>query len=154
MTPAIDQLISLGVHHKLHQYTHDPQAASYGTEAAEKLAVTSQQVFKTLVVDTGHGVLAVALVPVDQQLNLKLLAKALSVKKVAMADPVMVGRSTGYLLGGISPMGQKRALTTVIDTSAQGYASIYVSGGRRGLEIELKAGDLARVTHGWFALIT
>ena len=154
MTPAIDQLISLGVHHKLHQYTHDPQAASYGTEAAEKLAVTVQQVFKTLVVDTGHGVLAVALVPVDQQLNLKLLAKALSVKKVAMADPVMVGRSTGYLLGGISPMGQKRALTTVIDTSAQGYASIYVSGGRRGLEIELKAGDLARVTHGWFALIT
>ena len=154
MTPAIDQLISLGVHHKLHQYTHDPQAASYGTEAAEKLAVTSQQVFKTLVVDTGHGVLAVALVPVDQQLNLKLLAKALCVKKVAMADPVMVGRSTGYLLGGISPMGQKRALTTVIDTSAQGYASIYVSGGRRGLEIELKAGDLARVTHGWFALIT
>jgi|TARA_B110000090_G_scaffold45884_1_gene51862 Cys-tRNA(Pro)/Cys-tRNA(Cys) deacylase len=154
MTPAIDQLISLGVDHKLHQYTHDPQTASYGTEAAEKLAVTSQQVFKTLVVDTGHGVLAVALVPVDQQLNLKLLAKALSVKKVAMADPVMVGRSTGYLLGGISPMGQKRALTTVIDTSAQGYASIYVSGGRRGLEIELKAGDLARVTHGWFALIT
>ena len=154
MTPAIDQLISLGVHHKLHQYTHDPQAASYGTEAAEKLAVTSQQVFKTLVVDTGHGVLAVALVPVDQQLNLKLLAKALSVKKVARADPLMVGRSTGYLLGGISPMGQKRALTTVIDTSAQGYASIYVSGGRRGLEIELKAGDLARVTHGWFALIT
>jgi Cys-tRNA(Pro)/Cys-tRNA(Cys) deacylase len=154
MTPAIDQLISLGVHHTLHQYTHDPQTASYGTEAAEKLAVTSQQVFKTLVVDTGHGVLAVALVPVDQQLNLKLLAKALSVKKVAMADPVMVGRSTGYLLGGISPMGQKRALTTVIDTSAQGYASIYVSGGRRGLEIELKAGDLARVTHGWFALIT
>jgi Cys-tRNA(Pro)/Cys-tRNA(Cys) deacylase len=154
MTPAIDQLISLGVDHKLHQYTHDPQTASYGTEAAEKLAVTVQQVFKTLVVDTGHGVLAVALVPVDQQLNLKLLAKALSVKKVAMADPVMVGRSTGYLLGGISPMGQKRALTTVIDTSAQGYASIYVSGGRRGLEIELKAGDLARVTHGWFALIT
>ena len=154
MTPAIDQLISLGVDHKLHQYTHDPQTASYGTEAAEKLAVTSQQVFKTLVVDTGHGVLAVALVPVDQQLNLKLLAKALSVKKVAMADPLMVGRSTGYLLGGISPMGQKRALTTVIDTSAQGYASIYVSGGRRGLEIELKAGDLARVTHGWFALIT
>ena len=154
MTPAIDQLISLGVHHKLHQYTHDPQAASYGTEAAEKLAVTSQQVFKTLVVDTGHGVLAVALVPVDQQLNLKLLAKALSVKKVAMADPLMVGRSTGYLLGGISPMGQKRALTTVIDTSAQGYASSDVSGGRRGLEIELKAGDLARVTHGWFALIT
>ena len=154
MTPAIDQLISLGVHHKLHQYTHDPQAASYGTEAAEKLAVTSQQVFKTLVVDTGHGVLAVALVPVDQQLNLKLLAKALSVKKVAMADPLMVGRSTGYLLGGISPMGQKRALTTVIDTSAQGYASIYVSGGRRGLEIELKAGDLARMTCGLFALIT
>jgi Cys-tRNA(Pro)/Cys-tRNA(Cys) deacylase len=154
MTPAIDQLISLGVHHTLHQYTHDPQAASYGNEAAEKLAVPLQQVFKTLVVDTGHGVLAVALVPVDQQLNLKLLAKALGVKKVAMADPAAVSRSTGYLLGGVSPMGQKRALTTVIDTSAQGYASIYVSGGRRGLEIELKAGDLARMTHGWFALIT
>jgi|TARA_B110000503_G_scaffold103119_1_gene153981 Cys-tRNA(Pro)/Cys-tRNA(Cys) deacylase len=154
MTPAIDQLISLGVHHKLHQYTHDPQAASYGNEAAEKLAVTVQQVFKTLVVDTGHKVLAVAIVPVDQQLNLKLLAKALGVKKVVMAEPVLVSRSTGYVLGGVSPMGQKRALTTVIDTSAEDHASIYVSGGRRGLEIELSACDLAMATHGQFAVIT
>ena len=154
MTPAIDQLISLGVHHKLHQYTHDPLAASYGTEAAEQLAVNAQQVFKTLVVETGHKVLAVAVVPVDQQLNLKLLAKALAVKKVVMAEPIIVSRSTGYVLGGVSPIGQKRLLKTVIDTSAKDHASIYVSGGRRGLEIELKAGDLARMTRGLFAFIT
>jgi Cys-tRNA(Pro)/Cys-tRNA(Cys) deacylase len=93
-------------------------------------------------------------VPVDQQLNLKLLAKALAVKKVVMAEPIIVSRSTGYVLGGVSPIGQKRLLKTVIDTSAKDHASIYVSGGRRGLEIELKAGDLARMTCGLFAFIT
>ena len=153
MTPAINQLIRLGVHHKLHEYIHDAKAASYGTEAAEKLAVNAQQVFKTLIVDTGQKILAVAILPVNQQLNLKLVAKALNVKKVTMADPVMVKRCTGYVLGGISPVGQKRALTTIIDASANAHKSIYVSGGRRGLEIELTAYDLSRVTNGSFAVI-
>ena len=107
MTPAINQLIRLGVHHKLHEYIHDAKAASYGTEAAEKLAVNAQQVFKTLIVDTGQKILAVAILPVNQQLNLKLVAKALNVKKVTMADPVMVKRCTGYVLGGIRPCGTK-----------------------------------------------
>jgi Cys-tRNA(Pro)/Cys-tRNA(Cys) deacylase len=154
MTPAINQLIRLGVHHKLHEYIHDAKAASYGTEAAEKLAVNAQQVFKTLIVDTGQKILAVAILPVNQQLNLKLVAKALNVKKVTMADPVMVKRCTGYVLGGISPVGQKRALTTIIDASANAHKSIYVSGGRRGLEIELTAYDLSRVTNSSFAVIT
>ena len=154
MTPAIDQLTHLGVHHQLHEYTHDSKAASYGMEAAEKLGVTAQRVFKTLVVNAGHKLLAVAVLPVDQQLNLKLMAKALDVKKVVMADPFMVSRSSGYVLGGVSPVGQKRALTTVIDASAKEQQSIYVSGGRRGLEIELSASDLAMVTHGVFAIIT
>ena len=154
MTPAINQLIRLGVHHKLHEYIHDAKAASYGTEAAEKLAVNAQQVFKTLIVDTGQKILAVAILPVNQQLNLKLVAKALNVKKVTMANPVMVKRCTGYVLGGISPVGQKRALTTIIDASANAHKSIYVSGGRRGLEIELTAYDLSRVTNSSFAVIT
>ena len=154
MTPAINQLIRLGVHHKLHEYIHDPKAASYGTEAAEKLAVNAHRVFKTLVVDTGQNILAVTILPVNQQLNLKLVAKALNVKKVTMADPVMVNRCTGYVLGGISPVGQKRALTTIIDASANAQKSVYVSGGRRGLEIELTAYDLSRVTNGSFAVIT
>lgn len=154
MTPAINQLIRLGVHHKLHEYIHNAKAASYGTEAAEKLAVNAQQVFKTLIVDTGQKILAVAILPVNQQLNLKLVAKALNVKKVTMADPVMVKRCTGYVLGGISPVGQKRALTTIIDASANAHKSIYVSGGRRGLEIELTAYDLSRVTNSSFAVIT
>ena len=154
MTPAINQLIRLGVHHKLHEYIHDAKAASYGTEAAEKLAVNAQQVFKTLVVDTGSKRLAVAVLPVDQQLNLKLMAKAIGAKRVVMADPDAVSRSSGYVLGGVSPIGQKRALTTVIDVSAQRFERIYVSGGRRGLEIELAAKDLASVTEGQFAAIT
>tara|TARA_B100000780_G_scaffold246796_1_gene191488 strand:+ start:1462 stop:1941 length:480 start_codon:yes stop_codon:yes gene_type:complete len=154
MTPAIDQLTSLAVPHKVHQYTHDPAAISYGKEAAEKLAVVARRVFKTLVVDAGNNTLAVAVLPVDQQLNLKLMAKAMGVKKISMANMAAVRRSTGYILGEVSPMGQKRALTTVIDDTAGSYESIYVSGGHRGLEIELRASDLAMVTHGLLAVIT
>ena len=154
MTPAIDQLTSLGVHHNVHEYAHDSKLASYGMEAADKLGVAPQRVFKTLVVDTGNEVLAVAVLPVDQQLNLKLMAKAIGAKKVVMAKPAAVSRSSGYVLGGVSPVGQKRALTTVIDQHAKEYGSIYVSGGRRGLELELTAGDLAMATHGLFERIT
>ena len=123
-------------------------------EAADKLGVTPQRVFKTLVVDAGTKALAVAVLPVDQQLNLKLMAKAIGAKKVVMANPAAVSRSSGYVLGGVSPVGQKRALTTVIDKRARLYESIYVSAGRRGLEVELTAGDLAMVTHGLFEIIT
>jgi len=154
MTPAIDQLTNLGVHHNVHAYAHDSKVASYGMEAADKLGVAPQRVFKTLVVDAGDKALAVAVLPVDQQLNLKLMAKAIGAKKVVMANPAAVSRSSGYVLGGVSPVGQKRALTTVIDKRARLYESIYVSAGRRGLEVELTAGDLAMVTHGLFEIIT
>ena len=154
MTPAIDQLTNLGVHHNVHEYAHDSKLASYGMEAADKLGVAPQRVFKTLVVDAGDKALAVAVLPVDQQLNLKLMAKAIGAKKVVMANPAAVSRSSGYVLGGVSPVGQKRALTTVIDQRARLYESIYVSAGRRGLEVELTAGDLAMVTHGLFEIIT
>jgi Cys-tRNA(Pro)/Cys-tRNA(Cys) deacylase len=154
MTPAIDQLTNLGVHHNVHAYAHDSKLASYGMEAADKLGVAPQRVFKTLVVDAGDKALAVAVLPVDQQLNLKLMAKAIGAKKVVMANPAAVTRSSGYVLGGVSPVGQKRALTTVIDQRARLYESIYVSAGRRGLEVELTAGDLAMVTHGLFEIIT
>ena len=154
MTPAINQLTNLGVHHNVHEYAHDSKLASYGMEAADKLGVAPQRVFKTLVVDAGNKALAVAVLPVDQQLNLKLMAKAIGAKKVVMANPAAVSRSSGYVLGGVSPVGQKRALTTVIDQRARVHESIYVSAGRRGLEVELTAGDLAMVTHGLFEIIT
>lgn len=154
MTPAIELLIKHKTAHTLHKYDNDTSAVSYGLEAAEKMNVAPQQVFKTLVVDAGNKSLAVAVLPVDQQLNLKLMAKAIGAKKAVMADPQAVSRSSGYVLGGVSPIGQKRGLTTVIDTSAEAFETIYVSGGRRGLEIELAAADLAVVTDGKFALIT
>ena len=154
MTPAINQLTNLGVHHNVHEYAHDSKLASYGMEAADKLGVAPQRVFKTLLVDAGNKALAVAVLPVDQQLNLKLMAKAIGAKKVVMANPAAVSRSSGYVLGGVSPVGQKRALTTVIDQRARVHESIYVSAGRRGLEVELTAGDLAMVTHGLFEIIT
>jgi Cys-tRNA(Pro)/Cys-tRNA(Cys) deacylase len=154
MTPAIDQLKALGINHNLHEYVHDAGAASYGLEAAEKLGVVPARVFKTLVVDAGNNTLVVAVLPVNQQLNLKRMAKAVGAKKVAMANPAAVSRSSGYVLGGVSPLGQKRPLVTVIDESALVHSSIFVSGGQRGLEIELTAGDLANVTKATFGVIT
>jgi Cys-tRNA(Pro)/Cys-tRNA(Cys) deacylase len=154
MTPAIDQLKALGINHNLHEYVQDAGAASYGLEAAEKLGVVPARVFKTLVVDAGNNTLVVAVLPVNQQLNLKRMAKAVGAKKVAMANPAAVSRSSGYVLGGVSPLGQKRPLVTVIDESALVHSSIFVSGGQRGLEIELTAGDLANVTKATFGVIT
>ena len=154
MTPAINQLKALGITHNLHEYVHDASAASYGLEAAEKLGVAAARVFKTLVVDAGNNTLAVAVLPVDKQLNLKCMAKAISAKKVTMANPAAVSRSSGYILGGVSPVGQKRLLITVIDESALAHGSIFVSGGQRGLEIELAASDLANVTQATFGVIT
>lgn len=160
MTPAINLAKQRGLDYRLHEYTHDSNAASFGLEAAEKLNVDVTQVFKTLVVLTDTDVLAVAILPVDKTLNFKKMAKALSVnkmlacKKVQMADPKQVERSTGYVLGGVSPLGQKKRLPTVIDESAQTHSTIYISGGRRGLEIELPPAQLATTLTARFASIT
>lgn len=153
MTPATKVLDKARISYQLHRYEHDPQAESYGGEAADKLGLDPRQVFKTLLASTDTGELLVAVVPVDGVLDLKLLAKAAGVKKVAMADPGAAQRSTGYQLGGISPLGQKKRLRTFIDASASDWPSIFVSGGRRGLEIELPPADLASQTAARFAAI-
>ena len=144
-TPATVALSRAGVAYAERAYDHDPAADSYGLEAATALGVEPARVFKTLLVDTGSG-LAVGVVPVDKQLDLKAIAGALGVKKAAMARPADAERSTGYVVGGISPVGQKRPLPTVLDESATGHATILVSGGRRGLDLELSPADLVRVT--------
>ena len=157
MTPAIKLAKQRNLDYKLHEYTHESNAASFGLEAAEKLAITAERVFKTLVVTTDTGALAVAILPVDKTLNFKKMAKALSAhkmlacKKVQMADPKQVERTTGYVLGGVSPLGQKKRLATLIHASAQEQISIYVSGGRRGLEIELPPKQLATTLAANFA---
>ena len=153
MTPAIDLLKKARAVHQVHSYTHDPKAASYGLEAAEKLNLPPAQVVKTLLAASEKGELLVAVVPVAGSLDLKALAHVAEVKKVEMADPQAAQRSTGYLLGGISPLGQKKRLRTFIDSSAEGFESIYVSAGRRGLEVELAPSVLAEQTRATFANI-
>ena len=151
-TPATVALARAGVPFTTHSYQHDPTVESYGEEAAAATGVPASRIFKTLLVDSGRG-LAVGVVPVSGSLDLKAVAAALGVKKVAMAAPAAAERSTGYVLGGISPLGQRRALPTVIDDSARAYPTVFVSGGKRGFEIELAAEDLARVTAARFAPI-
>lgn len=151
MTPAIDLLRKAKAEHKVHSYHHDPKSASYGLEAAEKLGLDPAQVFKTLLAATEKGELLVAVVPVAGSLDLKALAQAAGAKKADMADPQQAQRSTGYLVGGISPLGQKKRLRTFIDESARRYPTIHVSAGRRGLEVELAAEVLARHTQASFA---
>ncbi|WP_024647074.1 Cys-tRNA(Pro) deacylase [Pseudomonas syringae] len=153
MTPALDLLKKLRAEHRIHSYEHDPKAASYGLEAAEKLGLEPARVFKTLLASTEKGELLVAVVPVVGTLDLKALAQAAGVKKTEMADPAAAQRSTGYLLGGISPLGQKKRLRTFIDDTAQNFESIYVSAGRRGLEVELAAAVLAEHTQARFASV-
>jgi Cys-tRNA(Pro)/Cys-tRNA(Cys) deacylase len=140
-TPAVEVLIRAGVTYWLHEYAHDPAAASYGREAAEALGTAPDRVLKTLVTSVA-GRLAVAVVPVTSELDLKAMAAALGVKKVVMAEPVAAERATGYVVGGISPLGQKRRLATVVDQSVEQWPTVFVSGGRRGLEIELAPLDL------------
>jgi len=151
MTPALDLLKKARAEHRVHSYEHDPKSASYGLEAAEKLGLDPQQVFKTLLASSEKGELLVAVVPVVGTLDLKALAHAAGVKKCEMADPAAAQRATGYLVGGISPLGQKKRLRTFIDDSAQNFATIHVSAGRRGLEVELPATVLAEHTQGKFA---
>jgi Cys-tRNA(Pro)/Cys-tRNA(Cys) deacylase len=153
MTPAIDLLKKAKAEHQVHSYSHDPKTASYGLEAAEKLGLDPARVFKTLLAATDKGELLVAVVPVAGSLDLKALAHAAGAKKADMADPQQAQRSTGYLVGGISPLGQKKRLRTFIDTSARAHPTIHVSAGRRGLEVELAAEVLAQHTQGTFAAI-
>lgn len=144
-TPATRVLTTAGVPFTERPYDHDPAAPSFGLEAAEALGVEPARVFKTLVVDTGAG-LAVGIVPVDATLDLKKTAGALGVKRVTMADVRDAERVTGYVAGGISPLGQRRALPTVLDATAGDHATVLVSGGRRGFDIELAPSDLVRLT--------
>jgi Cys-tRNA(Pro)/Cys-tRNA(Cys) deacylase len=151
MTPAINVLKKAGVPYKMHEYDHDPSAESYGLEAALKLGVPEERVFKTLVVGLDGGPLAVGILPVSSKLNMKLFAKAAGAKKAAMASKPDVQRATGYVLGGVSPLGQKRRLRTFIDASAAAHSTIIVSAGRRGLDVELDPQDLKTLTNGTFA---
>ncbi|NEA45605.1 Cys-tRNA(Pro) deacylase [Streptomyces sp. SID10815] len=151
-TPATVALTAAGVDFTVHAYDHDPSHPSYGEEAAEAMGVSPDRVFKTLVADV-DGSLTVAVVPVAGSLDLKALASAVGGKRAAMADPALAERTTGYVRGGISPLGQRKRLRTVLDASATGHPTICVSAGRRGLEVELSPADLAALTHATLAPI-
>ena len=152
-TPATVALTRAGVRFTAHGYEHDPAAGSYGREAAEALGLDPRRVLKTLLVSVdpapgsgGTGGLVVAIVPVAGQLDLKAVAAAVGAKKAALADPADAERATGYVVGGISPLGQKRRHPTVLDDSAMTHPTVYVSGGRRGLDLELSPADLVALT--------
>lgn len=151
-TPATAALTAAGVPFSVHLYHHDPAVTAFGREAAQALALPTHAVFKTLVVRTDCG-LAVGLVPVDRSLDLKAVAAALGSKRVVLADPGAAQRSTGYPVGGISPVGQRRPLPTVLDVSAQELERVYVSGGRRGMDLGLAPADLVRMTSATVAPI-
>ncbi len=152
MTPAVNLLKKKKIPHTLHKFEHDPNCRNYGMEAAKALDLDPQSVFKTLLfcVNGEAKNLAVAILPVDCSLNLKAAAKAAGGKKAEMADPTIAQSMTGYLVGGISPLAQKRALPTFIDERAQAQQSVLVSGGKRGLDVELNPQDLATLTRAKF----
>lgn len=153
MTPAIQALQRAGIAHSVHAFEHQPRARNYGAEAVAKLGLDAHHVFKTLIASSEHGELLVALVPVADQLELKALARAAGVRRCVMATPEAAQRATGYVPGGISPLGQKRALRGFIDKSAQTLPQIHVSAGRRGLEVALSPQDLACAIGATFAPI-
>lgn len=155
-TPATQALDAAGVAYRLHPYAHDPANTGYGEEAAAALGVDPLRIFKTLVIDLGQArpELAVAVVPVAGRLDLKHAAAALGAKRAVLADKALVARSTGYVLGGVSPLGAKVALPTVLDETAQLWDTILVSAGRRGLQVELSPVDLARITGALWADLT
>ena len=159
MTPAIKALEKAGVAFEIRQYEHDGAShglgeISYGEEAARALGLSPQQVFKTLLARLDDGRLVVAIVPVSGQLDLKALARAAGARKASMADPDEAQRATGYVLGGISPLGQKKRLATFIDSSAKTQDVMHVSAGRRGLEVSLAPGDLAGLLNARFAALS
>lgn len=153
MTPAIKIAKKKKIKFRIHEYDHDPSAEAYGKEAADKLGVDPDCVYKTLVTADGKN-LIVAIVPVMKRLDMKALAREAGVKKLAMADIKVVEKTTGYVVGGVSPLGQKKRLPTIIDSSAETYETIYVSGGRRGLEIELSPRDLSALLGAGFGSIS
>lgn len=153
MTPAVRQLEKAGIDFTLAEYAHDPRSPAYGEEASRALGLSSDEVFKTLLTKLDDGRLAVAIVPVSRQLDLKALARAAGARKARMADTDEAQRATGYVVGGISPLGQKRRLPTLLDASAGTLATIHVSGGRRGLEICLAPDALIELTGGRLAAI-
>ncbi|KPM84552.1 MULTISPECIES: Cys-tRNA(Pro) deacylase [Pseudoalteromonas] len=142
MTPAINLLQKKGINFDVLSYQHDPSKQQFGLEAVEKLKLPAEQVFKTLVLEDTEHQLLVAIVPVSQQVNLKMLAKAAKVKKVQMAPQQKVENTTGYILGGVSPLGQKKRLMTFVHQSVSNYEKVYVSAGKRGLEISIDPNDL------------
>ena len=154
MTPAINITKQSKVDFKIHEYQHDSSNESYGLEAADKLDVPEAQVFKTLVVSLNNNELAIAITPVSSLLSMKLFAKTVGAKKAEMATQIEAERSTGYIMGGVSPLGQKKKLKTIIHSSAKNLTTIFVSAGKRGLEIELSPIDLKKLTNGTFADIS
>jgi Cys-tRNA(Pro)/Cys-tRNA(Cys) deacylase len=144
-TPATVALRAAGIAFVEHAYPHDPATASFGLEAAAALGVEPERVFKTLLADV-DGVIVVGIVPVSGQLDLKALATAVGGKRAVMADPLVAQRRTGYVVGGISPIGQKTPASTVLDETAELWDTVFVSGGRRGFDLELAPADLAAAT--------
>jgi Cys-tRNA(Pro)/Cys-tRNA(Cys) deacylase len=151
-TPATAALVTAGIPFTEHAYSHDPANRNFGDEAAAALGLDPEQVFKTLLVDV-DGSLVVAVVPVTGKLDLGALSAAMHGKRATMADPALAQRRTGYLVGGISPVGQKTSLPTVIDETVELFDSVFVSGGKRGFDIELAPADLIRITSAIVAAI-
>jgi Cys-tRNA(Pro)/Cys-tRNA(Cys) deacylase len=145
-TPATAALTAAGIRFTEHAYDHDPANRSFGEEAASALGLDPEQVFKTLLVDV-DGRLVVGVVPVTGKLDLRAIASAAHGKRATMADPVIAERKTGYLVGGISPIGQKTALETIIDETVELFDTVFVSGGKRGFDLELAPADLIRITN-------
>lgn len=152
-TPAVVALQRAGIEHTLHPYEHLDDATAFGEEAAAALGVDPHRMFKTLVADTGNR-LVVAVVPVAARLDLKALASEVGAKRAQLADPAAAERSSGYVVGGISPIGQRTPLTTIVDVSAEDFDTIHVSAGRRGLQVELAPAELVRLTDARLAPIT
>lgn len=146
-TPALTALTRAAAHFTVRAYDHDPEATSYGLEAADALGLEPDRVYKTLMVDAG-GRLAVGVVPVSRSLDMKAMARALGAKLVQMADISAAERATGYVAGGISPFGQRRAHPTVIDSSVRSWETVFVSAGRRGLDVEVDVATLVDLTRG------
>jgi len=154
MTQCIKILKKSKTLYKIHQYTHNNSTTSYGDEAAQKLGTNPEMVYKTLVVTTDTKEFAVGIVPVASKLSMKLIAKSLGVKKASMADAIDVEKVSGYVLGGVSPIGQKKRLRTIVDSSASNLSTVFVSAGKRGLEVELNPKDLVTLIDARFENIT